>query len=44
MKDVMLSAGLRKLNVNEILRQEWVGASCLLNKPILCLVLYKCLL
>ncbi len=35
-KDVMLSAGLKKLNVNEIPRHEWVGASCLLNKPILC--------
>jgi hypothetical protein len=32
-KDVMLSAGLRKLNVNEILRQEWVGASCFWINP-----------
>jgi len=28
-KDAMLLVGLNKLNVNEIPRQEWVGASCL---------------
>jgi hypothetical protein len=43
-KNVMFSVGLKKPNVNEIPRQEWVGASCLLNKPILCPVLYRCLL
>ncbi len=42
-KDDTLLTTLNKFNVNEILRQEWVGASCLLNKPILCHVLYRCM-
>ncbi len=42
-KDDMLATMLKKLNVNEIPRQEWVGASCLLNKAILCHVLYRCM-